>query len=408
MQSQTRQRRRIQREERRSSVARESIKKITLKSGEVRYRFVTDAPRGPDGKRRQVTHTFDTLREARDALAKIRTESSTGRYVHPDKTTLDEYLSEWLAAIGRGVEPGTLRAYQDALRVPRELLGHRKLQSINSADVNAVVEFMLTKGRKKGGPADTGLGPRSVQMMLTVLRRAFQEAVRDRKTTWNPAEGVRGPRLRPRKVTPWTDDEVRAFMDAARRDRLHAIWRLSLLALRPEEVAGLRWDSVDLTACTLTIARVQVIVAGKVLERETAKTPAGERTLPLDEGTVKALRELRKLQRKERMGAGEAYRPGSHGGYVAADEIGAGYSTQRLRGAFYRLVESAGLRRITFYHARHSALSYLLNSGQVPIAVVAAWAGHADGGATALKHYIRVRPGDLEAARDAIAALLGG
>jgi hypothetical protein len=43
----------------------------------------------------------------------------------------------------------------------------------------------------------------------------------------------------------------------------------------------------------------------------------------------------------------------------------------------------------------------------VPIAVVAAWAGHADGGATALKHYIRVRPGDLEAARDAIAALLG-
>jgi integrase len=84
---------------------------------------------------------------------------------------------------------------------------------------------------------------------------------------------------------------------------------------------------------------------------------------------------------------------------VAADEIGAGYSTQRLRGAFYRLVECAGLRRITFYHARHSALSYLLNSRQVPIAVVAAWAGHADGGATALKHYIRVRPGDLEAAR---------
>jgi hypothetical protein len=34
-------------------------------------------------------------------------------------------------------------------------------------------------------------------------------------------------------------------------------------------------------------------------------------------------------------------------------------------------------------------------------------AGHADGGATTLKHYIRVRPGDLEAARDAIAALLG-
>jgi integrase len=394
-------------EEWRSSVTREPIKKITLKSGEVRYRFTIDAPRGPDGKRRQVTYTFDTMREAREALAKIRVESSTGRYVRPDKTTLTEYLSEWLAAVGRGVEPGTLRAYQDALRVPREQLGHRKMQSLCTPDVTAVVETMLTNGRKKGGPVGSGLGPRSVQMMLTVLRRALGDAVRDRKMDWNPAEGVRGPRLRPRKVTPWTDDEVRAFMDAARSERLHAVWRLSLLALRPEEVAGLRWDSVDLSAETLTVARVQVIVAGKVMERETAKTSAGERTLPLDEGTVNALRQLRRLQRKERLAAGEAYQLGSHAGYVAADEIGAGYSTQRLRGTFYRLVASAGLRKITFYHARHSALSYLLNSGQVPIAVVAAWAGHADGGATALKHYIRVRPGDLEAARDAIAALLG-
>jgi DNA methylase/Phage integrase family len=157
--------------------------------------------------------------------------------------------------------------------------------------------------------------------------------------------------------------------------------------------------------CWLNLTRVQVIVAGKVIERETAKTPAGERTLLLD-GTVRALRELRRLQRKERLAAGQACQQGSHGGYVAADETGAGYSTQRLRGTFYRLVASAGLRKITFYHARHSALSYLLSSGQVPIAVVAACAGHADGGATALKHYIRVRPGDLEA-RDAIAALLG-
>ncbi len=92
---------------------------------------------------------------------------------------------------------------------------------------------------------------------------------------------------------------------------------------------------------------------------------------------------------------------------MAADQTGSGYTTQRLRGTFYRLVSAAGLRKITFYHAGRSALSYLLNSGQVPIANVAAWAGHADGGATTLKHYIRVRPGDLEAGRDAITALLG-
>jgi hypothetical protein len=82
----------------------------------------------------------------------------------------------------------------------------------------------------------------------------------------------------------------------------------------------------------------------------------------------------------------------------AADETSAGYTTQRLRGRFYHLVTSAALRKITFYLDRHSALSYLLNSGQAPICGRGrAWAGHAYTGAASLKHYIRVRPDDLEA-----------
>lgn len=388
-------------------MAKEPIKKIILKSGEVRYRFVTDAPRGADGKRKQVTHTFDTLKEARDELAGIRVESSTGRYVRPDKMTLNEYLDGWLAATGQGVEPSTLRSYQDALRVPRELLGHRKLQSLDTSDITGMVQQMGTTARKTGGKPGTGLGPRSIQATLITLRRAFRDGVRDRKLTWNPAEGVRGPKLRTRKVTPWTDGEVRAFLDCARGDRLYAVWRLSLLALRPEEVCGLRWESTDTDEDSVTIARVRTMTAGKIYERETAKTPAGERTLPLDDGTSRALRELHTRQAAERLAAGEAYRLGSHGGYVCCDELGEPFTTQRLRKTFYRIVDGAKLRRIALYHARHSCLSYLLNSGQVPIAVVAAWAGHADGGATALKHYIRVRPDDLAAARDAIAALLG-
>jgi integrase len=142
-------------------------------------------------------------------------------------------------------------------------------------------------------------------------------------------------------------------------------------------------------------------------KRDTARTAAGERTLPLDPGTAAALRELRARQAADRLGAGPAYEPADHGGYVAADELGHGYTTQQLRNTFRRVVGAGDLRPITFHHARHSTLSYLLNSGQVPVAIVAAWAGHADGGATALKHYIKVRPGDLDAARDALAKLLG-
>jgi hypothetical protein len=168
---------------------KEPIRKITLQDGTVRYRLVVDVARGADGKRRQVTHTYATKKEAQNALANIRVESSTGRYVKPGKTTLGEYLDRWLPASSRGLEPGTVRSYQDALRVPRELLGHRSLQSLDATDITGVVDHMLTNGRKKGGPVGTGLGPRSVQMTLIVLRRAFRDAVRDRKMAWNPGRG---------------------------------------------------------------------------------------------------------------------------------------------------------------------------------------------------------------------------
>lgn len=325
----------------------------------------------------------------------------------PSSTTLDEYLDSWLPAICRGVEPGTARTYSDAFRVPRELLGKRRLQTLDIPDVNAVMERMLTEGRKKGGTPGTSLSPRSVQLTLSMMRRAFKDAVADRSMAWNPAEHVRPPRQRRTKVEPWSDAEVRAFLAAARGDRFYAVWRLALLALRPEELAGLRWDCVDLDKALLTVAQVRVTVAGKMLERETAKTEAGERTLPLDPGTVAALTELHAWQAAERLAAGPAYETASDGGYVAADEIGHPYNQQRLRKTFRRVIDAANLRPITFHHARHSTLSYLMNSSQVPASIVAAWAGHADGGTTALKHYVRLRPGDLEAARDALAQLLG-
>lgn len=135
-------------------------------------------------------------------------------------------------------------------------------------------------------------------------------------------------------------------------------------------------------------------------------TPAGERVLPLDPGTVTALCELQARQAAERLHAGPGYEAADNGEWVAADEIGHGYTQQRLRNTFRRVIAAAEVRPITFHHARHSTLSYLLNSGRVPPSIVAAWAGHADGRVTALKHYVKVRPGDLEAVRDAIAKLL--
>ncbi len=62
---------------------KEPINKITLKDGSVRYRLVVDIGRDEHGRRKQLTRTFDTRREAREELSRIRHETDLERYSKP-------------------------------------------------------------------------------------------------------------------------------------------------------------------------------------------------------------------------------------------------------------------------------------------------------------------------------------
>ncbi len=60
----------------------EPIRKITLAGGRTRYRCVLDTGRDPaTGRRKQVTTTTDTLRDARTWLAATRVQVTAGTFV---------------------------------------------------------------------------------------------------------------------------------------------------------------------------------------------------------------------------------------------------------------------------------------------------------------------------------------
>lgn len=124
------------------------IKKVVLRDGTVRYRFVTDGPRKADGKRRQVTKTYDTKTEARSELARIRHQSKTGEYVAPTKLTVNELLDIWLKAATRDVEEATSSNYDNAVRPVRNHLGYKRVQQLTEEDVEEFVDWLVTSGRR--------------------------------------------------------------------------------------------------------------------------------------------------------------------------------------------------------------------------------------------------------------------
>ena len=389
---------------------REPIRKIEWKDGTVRYRLVVDIGRDENGKRQQITRTFDKLKEARAELSRVRHETDQGTYVKPSEITVDDYLDEYLVGATRGRRESTKVSYRDAFRPVRDRLGARALQSVSKADIENLVDWMLTSGRRRGGKAGTGLGPRSVRLTLGRLKAAFEMAVDEGRLVRNVVKLVTPPEYTPGERATWSRTEIRRFLRVATRDRLRAAGRLSLYGLRRGEVLGLRWSDLDLRAKTLTVSQACVLVDYKV-RIEPPKSRNGKRTLPLDDEMVSALTELRKRQARESETAGHAYRAGfeyldwytAGDEYVATDELGIPLHPEAYSDEFTRLLKRSGLPKIRLHDSRHTTLSLMEKAG-VPISIVSKWAGHYDAAFT-MRTYIHASDDDLKQGRQALAKI---
>lgn len=384
------------------------IKKVTLKD-KVRYRFVVDIGKDPGtGKRKQLTVTKDTKREALAEYARIQHEKATGTFVAPSKTTVGEWVDVWLKTACRDVERSTARSYEDAMLYVKTHLGEKPLQRLREEDVESLVDWMLTSARRRGGRPGTGVGQRTVSLTLGRLRAALNLAIRRGLLARNVAQYVTIPRAArdaakaaKKARQPWDETEVKAFLVHVASDRLYAVMLLSLIGLRPAEVCGLRWRDVDLATGTLSVETTRTLVEGVVIEKD-AKSEAGERKLPLPAPVLAALKVFKKRQAAEKLAAGEGYEAS---GRVAVDELGRAVKTDWLRRRAYERMQSADVRRVRLYDARHACLSWMANNG-VPDTVVSAWAGHADLGFTK-RIYVHPDPQSLRAGSEKLSELLG-
>lgn len=378
------------------------IKKVTLRGGKVRYRFVVDVGRDPDGKRKQLTVTKDTLKDARAEQARIQHEISAGVYVVPSKVTVGEWIDAWLALKARDIEETTLSTYTFALGSARKQLGHIRLQALTEDQVQDFVDAQVRSGRKRGGEPGSTLGAEYVKGTVQRLRECLARAVVRNMIAHNPAQFVKvslqdrkRDRREHRREKPWNVPEVQTFIRGIEPDRFCAPLLLSLMGLRPAEVVGLRWTDVDLTLGTLETANTRTMLGPRVVEKD-AKTVAGDRMLPLPSKASEALKRFRAQQARERLAAGTEY---AETGYVVVDELGAPRTTRQFRDHAYRLMRQLGLRKVRLYDARHSCLTYLAVNG-VPDVVLAAWAGHTNAAFTKAK-YVQTDVEDLRPAATA-------
>ncbi len=150
--------------------------------------------KGPaTGKKKYKWRTVQGTRKKADTeLNRLLYELNTGTFVEPSKSTLAEFLAQWLVFIRMKVAAKTYERYRDI--VERSLipsLGSSKLSELRPLHIQNYYSWALKNGRVNG---EGGLSMQTVLHHHRVLREALGRAVKWGMIPRSPVESVEPPK----------------------------------------------------------------------------------------------------------------------------------------------------------------------------------------------------------------------
>jgi integrase len=349
-----------------------------------------------DGPKRKTIYGRK-YKEVELLLDEARGDAARGIVYDDENLTVGKYLDHWLSDSVRGtVRESTFS--RDKYLVANHIkpaLGRLKLKNLNAMHLQRLYRDRL----------DSGLSGSTVQKVHHALHKALSQAVRWSLIPRNPASAVKAPAASAKEMHPLSAYEARQLLDAARGDRLEALYVLAVhTGMRRGELLGLKWGDVDLENATVRVRRTLTRIAnGRRLALGPPKNKKSQRTVRLTERAVEALRSHLDRQLAEIEALGDLYKDQ---GLVFTTEAGTLINPSNLRQrSLTPLLNRAGMAQITFHDLRHTCASLLFQRNVHP-KFVQELLGHASVAIT-LDTYSHMLPGMGGEAAHAMGEALG-
>jgi len=251
----------------------------------------------------------------------------------------------------RGLSPRTRAAYQRDLSLFSDELKRLELDDPREVREHHVRNMIARQHRQ-------GLGPRSLQRLLSALRSFYRWMMREGFADHNPATAIKAPKAPAKLPATLDSDAVTRLLDIkedtplAIRDK--AIMELFYSSgLRLSELASLRWDQIDPASGLITV------------------TGKGNKTrvVPVGSYAAKALNAWRKVR-------------GTFAGFeephIFVSNRGTPISTRTIQSRIRHWARKQGLPQQVYPHLlRHSFASHMLESSG-DLRAVQELLGHAD------------------------------
>jgi len=341
-----------------------------------------------DGRRKRKVVYGKSKAEVQEKLREVQGLAASGTLPDAKGLTVGRFLDAWLESVKQTVAAGTHTTYEQHVRnLIKPHIGGVRLDGLKPLHVAGLYSRLAADGSGTAMQRKAGV----------TLRTAISWAVATDLLATNPVKRVKMPAHRPAEVQPLTLEQLTTFLNAARADRLYAVYVLAVDAgCRQGELLALTWRDVDLDLGTVSVTKSLEEVKGQLRIKE-PKRQKGRRLIQVSPFTVEALHGHRAAMIEE-----ESYRPD---GPVFCGRRSRTWlrKSDIYRHSFQPLLKGTGLE-FNFHVLRHSCATFLLAAGS-DVKTVQERLGHSTAVMT-LNTYAHFMPGAQAGAAAKLDAIL--
>ena len=283
-----------------------------------------------------------------------------------------DYVVEWLENQKNKLTANTYVGYEQKIKGKFYKYFKEqktKLIDLRARDLQEFIDYLFNLGLKGN----------TVSHYLTNINVALDLAVTKEIIPTNPLNKI--PPVKKEDFIPefYTDDEVLAFIEAIKDDKLRLPLTLAAVyGLRREEVLGITWNAIDFNhkaiVISKTVGRAKYLDKTQFLFKDIPKNKSSYRTLPLFDFIANLLLDYKEKYKNDKKFFGNTY-CNEYKDYICLNENGELMKPDTISRNFTRILEKNNFKKIRLHDLRHSCATLLLRNG-VPMSEIQKWLGH--------------------------------